>query len=142
MWSFYLQFRLWPFSGTYPLIYSNPWSFYMLIHYMQAYSWSPYLSHITRSTCICFYYIYFTLIMILFAAKLCLELQQKTMAWTVRTKMTSQAKLIEGLTIGVDFFAEWSKDFTDDPGPQNKEKTFSQRCRYQTLIHMIWVFAH
>jgi len=39
------------FSGTYPLIYGNPWSFYMRIHYMQAYFWSPYLSHKTRSTC-------------------------------------------------------------------------------------------
>jgi len=39
------------FSGTYPLIYSHPWSFYMQIHYMRAYFWSPYLSHITRSTC-------------------------------------------------------------------------------------------
>jgi len=42
------------FSGTYPLIYSNPWSFYMRIHYMRAYFWSPYLSHITRSNCIYF----------------------------------------------------------------------------------------
>jgi len=40
------------FSGTYPLIYCNPWSFYMRIHYMRAYFWSPYLSHITRFTCI------------------------------------------------------------------------------------------
>jgi len=39
------------FSGTYPLIYSHPWSFYMRIHYMWVYFWSPYLSHITRSTC-------------------------------------------------------------------------------------------
>jgi hypothetical protein len=38
------------FSGTYPLIYGNPWSFYIRIHYMGAYFWSPYLSHITRST--------------------------------------------------------------------------------------------
>ncbi len=42
------------FSGTYPLIYSHPWSFYMRIHYMRAYFWSPYLSHITRSNCIFF----------------------------------------------------------------------------------------
>jgi len=60
MRSFYLQIRVyaiekWPFSGTHPLIYSNPWSFYMQIHYMQAYFWSPYLSHITRSTCIRFH---------------------------------------------------------------------------------------
>ncbi len=40
------------FSGTYPLIYSHPWSFYMRIHYMRAYFWSPYLSNITRSNCI------------------------------------------------------------------------------------------
>jgi len=39
------------FSGTYPLIYVNPWSFYMQIHYMRTYFWSPYLSHITWSTC-------------------------------------------------------------------------------------------
>ena len=54
--SFYLQFCVyaiekWPFSGTFPLIYGNPWSFYKRIHYMQAYFWSPYLSHITRSNC-------------------------------------------------------------------------------------------
>ncbi len=41
MRSFYLQFCLyaiekWPFSGTYPLIYGNPRSFYMQIHYKQA----------------------------------------------------------------------------------------------------------
>jgi len=41
MQSFYLRFRVyeiekWPFSGTYPLIYSNPWCFYMRIHYMRA----------------------------------------------------------------------------------------------------------
>jgi len=56
MRSFYLQFlvhaiRKWPFSGTYPLFYSNPWSFYIQIHYMPAYFWSPYLLHVTRSTC-------------------------------------------------------------------------------------------
>jgi len=39
------------FSGTYPLIISHPWSFYMRIHYMRVYFWSPYLSHITRSNC-------------------------------------------------------------------------------------------
>jgi len=39
------------FSGTYPLIYSNPWSFYIQIHYMRAYLWSTYLSYLTRSTC-------------------------------------------------------------------------------------------
>jgi hypothetical protein len=42
------------FPGTYPLIYSHPWSFYMQIHYMRAYFWSPYLSHITRSNCTVF----------------------------------------------------------------------------------------
>jgi len=41
----------WPFSGTYPLIYSDRRSFYMQIHYMWAYFWSPYLSHKMRSTC-------------------------------------------------------------------------------------------
>jgi len=46
----------WPFYGAYPLIYGNPWSFYIQIHYMQAYFWSPYLSHITRSTCTIKYY--------------------------------------------------------------------------------------
>jgi len=40
------------FFGTYPLIYCKQWSFYLQIHYMRAYFWSPYLSHITRSTCI------------------------------------------------------------------------------------------
>jgi len=39
------------FSGTYPLIYSHLWSFCMQIRYMRAYFLSPYLSHITRSTC-------------------------------------------------------------------------------------------
>ncbi len=52
--SFYLRFHAyaiekWPFSGTYPLIYSYPWSFYIRIHYMRANFWSPCLSHITRS---------------------------------------------------------------------------------------------
>ncbi len=43
------------FSGTYPLIYSDCWSFYMRIYYMQAYFWSPYFLHITRFTCnLCF----------------------------------------------------------------------------------------
>ncbi len=56
---FYLRFRVyaiqkWPFSGTYPLINSHPWSFYMRICYMGVYFWSPFLSHITRSTCILF----------------------------------------------------------------------------------------
>jgi len=57
MRSFYLQFcvyaiQKWPFSGTYPLIISHPWSFYMQIHYMRVYFWSLYPSHITRSNCI------------------------------------------------------------------------------------------
>jgi len=47
----YMQSRNGLFSGTYPLISCNPWSFYMRIRYMRAYFWSPYLSHITRSTC-------------------------------------------------------------------------------------------
>jgi len=56
MRSFYLQFQVysiekWPSSGTYPLIYGNPRSFNMQIHHMRAYFLSPYLSHITRSTC-------------------------------------------------------------------------------------------
>jgi len=55
MRSFYLRIRVyaiekWPFSVTYPLINSDAWSFYMRFHYMRAYFWSPYLSHITRST--------------------------------------------------------------------------------------------
>jgi hypothetical protein len=41
MRSFYPRFRLyaiqkWPFSGTYPLINSHPWSFYMRIRYQYA----------------------------------------------------------------------------------------------------------
>jgi len=40
----YLRSRNGLFSGTYHLIYSNPWSFYMRIRYMRAYFWSPYLS--------------------------------------------------------------------------------------------------
>jgi hypothetical protein len=47
----YMRLKNGLFSGTYPLIYSNSWSFYMQIHYMRAYFWSPYLSNITRSTC-------------------------------------------------------------------------------------------
>ncbi len=43
----------WPFPGTYFLIYGNPRSFYVRIHYIRAYFLTPYLSHITRSTCIC-----------------------------------------------------------------------------------------
>jgi len=48
----YMQFRNDFFSGTYPLIISHPWSFYMWILYMRVYFWSPYPSHITRSNCI------------------------------------------------------------------------------------------
>ncbi len=56
MRTFYLRFRVyaiqkWPFSVTYPLINSHPWSFYMQIHYIRVYFWSPYLSHITRAAC-------------------------------------------------------------------------------------------
>jgi len=47
----YMRMKNGLFSGTYPLIYSDLWSFYMRIHYVRAYFWSPYLSHITRSTC-------------------------------------------------------------------------------------------
>ncbi len=46
-----MQSRNGLFSGTYPLIYSHPWSFFMGIHYIRANFWSPYLSNITRSTC-------------------------------------------------------------------------------------------
>jgi len=57
MRSFYLRFCIYaiqklPFSGTYPLNNSHPWSFYMQICYMRVYIWSPYFSNITRSTCI------------------------------------------------------------------------------------------
>ncbi len=48
----YMQFGNSLFSWTFPLIYSHPWSFYIQIHYMWAYFWSPYLSHITKSSCI------------------------------------------------------------------------------------------
>jgi len=47
----YIRLKNGPFSGTYSLAYSHHWSFDMRIHYMRAYFWSPYLSHITRSTC-------------------------------------------------------------------------------------------
>ena len=47
----YLRLKNGLFSGTYPLIYSDWWSFYMQIHYIRAYFWSPYLWHITRFTC-------------------------------------------------------------------------------------------
>jgi hypothetical protein len=55
MRSFYLPIRViaiekWSFSATYPLVYSDCWSIYMGIHYMGVYFWSPYLSHMTRST--------------------------------------------------------------------------------------------
>ena len=52
MWPFYLRSRNGRFSGTCPLINSHPWSFYIRICYMLAYFWNPYLSNITRSTCI------------------------------------------------------------------------------------------
>ncbi len=48
----YMQSRIGLFAGTYPQITSHPWSLYMRIRYMRVYFWSPYLSHITRSTCI------------------------------------------------------------------------------------------
>jgi len=47
----YMRLKNGLLSGTNPLIYGNPWSFLMWIHYMPAYFWSPYLSNITRSTC-------------------------------------------------------------------------------------------
>ncbi len=42
MRTFYLRFQVYAieevvFSGTYPLIYGNPWCFYMQIHYIRAY---------------------------------------------------------------------------------------------------------
>ncbi len=43
-----VQLRNGHFPVTYLQIYSNPWSFYMQIHYMRAYFLSPYLSHIVR----------------------------------------------------------------------------------------------
>jgi len=42
----YMRSRNGLFSGTYLLINSHPWSFYMRVYF-----WSPYLSHITRATC-------------------------------------------------------------------------------------------
>ncbi len=50
MQSFYLQIcvygiKKWPFSWTYPLINNDCWSFYMQIHYMRAYFWSPFLAY-------------------------------------------------------------------------------------------------
>jgi len=47
----YMRSRNDLFSGTYPLIISHYWSFYMRIHYMRVYFWSPYPSHVTRSNC-------------------------------------------------------------------------------------------
>jgi len=47
----YIRSRNDLFSITYPLIISHPWSFYIRIHYIQVYFWSPYPSHITRSNC-------------------------------------------------------------------------------------------
>jgi len=47
----YIRLKNGLFSGTCSLIYGNPRSFYMQINYMRAYFLSPYLSHITRSTC-------------------------------------------------------------------------------------------
>ncbi len=46
-----MQSRNGLFSGTYPLIYSHPWSFYMQICYIiPVYVLSPYLSNIMRFT--------------------------------------------------------------------------------------------
>jgi len=47
----YMRLKNGLFSGTYPLIHGNPWSFYMRIYYIGAYFWSPYLLNITSSTC-------------------------------------------------------------------------------------------
>jgi hypothetical protein len=49
----YMRLKNDPFSGTYPLIYSDRKvkSFHMRIHYMQAYFWSPCHSNIMRPTC-------------------------------------------------------------------------------------------
>jgi len=47
----YTRLRNGLFSRTYPLIYSNLWSFNMQIHYMSAYFLSPYLLHIMTYTC-------------------------------------------------------------------------------------------
>ena len=46
----YMRLKNLPFSVTYRLIYSNPWSFYMRIRYVGSYYWSTYLSLITRET--------------------------------------------------------------------------------------------
>jgi len=50
----YMQLKNGLYPGTYPLIDGNTRSFYIIIYYIQAYFWSPYLLHIqvTRSTCI------------------------------------------------------------------------------------------
>ena len=55
MRSFYLRFRIyatenWLFFATDPLINSHPWSLYLLICYLRAYFFRPYLSHIMRET--------------------------------------------------------------------------------------------
>jgi len=47
----YMRLKNGLFPGTYPPIYGIPRSFCVQIHYMRAYFWSPYLSHITRSAC-------------------------------------------------------------------------------------------
>jgi len=47
----YMRLKNGLFSGTYLLIYSDSRSFYMPIHYIRAYFWSPFLSHLMRSTC-------------------------------------------------------------------------------------------
>jgi len=47
----YMWLKIGHFYGTYPLLYSQPWSFYMQIHYLQAYIFGPYLSHTTKDTC-------------------------------------------------------------------------------------------
>ncbi len=52
MRSFYLRLWIDHIFGTYPPIYSHSWSLYMRICYMRDNFFGPYLSNITRSTCI------------------------------------------------------------------------------------------
>jgi len=53
MQSFFCNLKNGLFSETYPLIYGNPRSFLICKFIIcEPIFWSPYLSHITRSTCI------------------------------------------------------------------------------------------
>ncbi len=47
----YMRLRMILIYRTYPLIYSDPWSFYMWIRYMRVIFYGPYLSHITSLAC-------------------------------------------------------------------------------------------